>query len=124
MDGTDTGWKSPPQFNFYDHHKLILSHQGRLLTFISPSFTLSTYSLAALFRLAAAAGHYSPRRAPAEGTERRERLDELRTLLGKVEYVRDVLRTLAQRKSASASASAGKDKGAAREKERAERATT
>ncbi|TNY19609.1 kinase-like domain-containing protein [Rhodotorula diobovata] len=112
------------QFNFYDHHKLILSHQGRLLTFISPSFTLSTYSLAALFRLAAAAGHYSPRRAPAEGTERRERLDELRTLLGKVEYVRDVLRTLAQRKSASASASAGKDKDAAREKERAERATT
>ncbi|GAA5917827.1 hypothetical protein JCM8208_000784, partial [Rhodotorula glutinis] len=114
------------QFNFYDHHKLILSHSGRLLTFISPSFALTTYTLPALFRLAVSAGLYShsshTSSAPESSTaarDRAKRLDEVRTLLGKVEYVRDVLKTLAQRKpSSSTTTSAARDGG----RERAERA--
>ncbi|GAA5895102.1 hypothetical protein JCM8208_000114 [Rhodotorula glutinis] len=114
------------QFNFYDHHKLVLSHSGRLLTFISPSFALTTYTLPALFRLAVSAGHYShsahASSAPESSTaarDRAKRLDEVRTLLGKVEYVRDVLKTLAQRKpSSSTTTGAARDGG----RERAERA--
>ncbi|GAA6047057.1 hypothetical protein JCM3770_004175 [Rhodotorula araucariae] len=97
------------QFNFYDHHKLIISHAGRLLTFISPSFTLSTYTLPALFRAAAAAGHYYPSSShrpppPPPPPDCAARLDELRILLAKVEYCRDVLRTLVARKTAAAAA--------------------
>ncbi|GAA5838041.1 hypothetical protein JCM9279_004110 [Rhodotorula babjevae] len=119
------------QFNFYDHHKLILSHSGRLVTFISPSFALTTYSLPALFRLAVSAGNYShsshTSSAPESSTaasERAARLADVRTLLGKVEYVRDVLKTLAQRKSSSSTAAAAAADGGARDgaRERAERA--
>ncbi|KPV75147.1 uncharacterized protein RHOBADRAFT_53167 [Rhodotorula graminis WP1] len=107
------------QFNFYDHHKLILSHSGRVVTFISPSFTLTTYSLAALFRLAVSAGHYahsshsSQHESSTAANERAARLAEVRTLLGKVEYVRDVLKTLAQRKSSSSTAAAAAASGSA-----------
>ncbi|BGP47666.1 Cell cycle serine/threonine-protein kinase cdc5/MSD2 [Rhodotorula kratochvilovae] len=97
------------QFNFYDHHKLIITHAGALLTFISPSFTLTTYTLPALFRAAAATGHYSAR-PPQEGSERADKLDEIRVRLAKVAYCRDVLRTLVARKTAAAEG--------AREKER------
>ncbi|GAA5940026.1 CDC5/polo family serine/threonine-protein kinase [Sporobolomyces koalae] len=82
------------QFNFYDHTKLIITSMGQTLTFIDPSFTLTTYSITDLFELAIDAGHY------ASEIEDQERLDKVRYLLSKVEYCKDVLRTLSQRKLA------------------------
>ncbi|GAA5968768.1 hypothetical protein JCM11641_000725 [Rhodosporidiobolus odoratus] len=91
------------QFNFYDHTKLILTSTGLILTFISPSFTLSTYSLPSLFRLAASLGYYSSSSSsssvPTSSTEEdRTQLEEVRFLIEKVEYCRDVLRQLGERK--------------------------
>ncbi|GAA5963700.1 hypothetical protein JCM3765_003550 [Sporobolomyces pararoseus] len=90
------------QFNFYDHTKLIITSQGQTLTFIDPSFTLTTYSISQLFHLAAQHGHYS---SVDQGSEK---LEKVRYLLGKVEYCKDVLRTLSQRKAAQ---QAQKEKG-------------
>ncbi|GAA5971136.1 hypothetical protein JCM21900_000946 [Sporobolomyces salmonicolor] len=84
------------QFNFYDHTKLIITSSGRTLTFIDPSFVLTTHSLASLFADAASLGHYSTT-APADARQR-EQLEHARFLLSKVEYCRDVLRTLSHRK--------------------------
>ncbi|GAA5917430.1 hypothetical protein JCM5296_001622 [Sporobolomyces johnsonii] len=84
------------QFNFYDHTKLIISSSGRTLTFIDPSFVLTTHSLSSLFADAAALGHYSTS-APVDERQRKQ-LEHARFLLRKVEYCRDVLRTLSQRK--------------------------
>ncbi|GAA5849655.1 hypothetical protein JCM8547_000523 [Rhodosporidiobolus lusitaniae] len=88
------------QFNFYDHTKLVLTRSGLHLTFISPSFTLTTYSLPYLFRLAASLGHYSSPSSslPEEGTEERNRLEEVRFLIEKVEYCREVLKQLGERR--------------------------
>lgn len=87
------------QFNFYDHTKLIITNHGHTLTFIDPSFTLTTYSLSELFHIAAEHGHYSS--ASAKNDERGDDpLERVRFLLGKVEYCKDVLRTLSQRKAA------------------------
>ncbi|GJN88942.1 hypothetical protein Rhopal_001913-T1 [Rhodotorula paludigena] len=97
------------QFNFYDHHKLIISQGGHILTFIDPSFGLSTHSLPSLFRLAASLGHYSSR-APVDGSEKAQQLARVRVLLEKVEYCRDVLRTLANRKSSTAPAGDAKER--------------
>ncbi|GAA5928413.1 hypothetical protein JCM10213_005729 [Rhodosporidiobolus nylandii] len=84
------------QFNFYDHTKLIISSSGLLLTFISPSFTLTTYTLPSLFRLAASLGFYSARapRTPDEA----EQLEQVRYWVEKVEYARDVLKQLGERR--------------------------
>ncbi|GAA5884164.1 hypothetical protein JCM16303_005950 [Sporobolomyces ruberrimus] len=84
------------QFNFYDHTKLIITQMGQILTFIDPSFTLTTYSLPQLFSLATRLNHYSH---SLSGTRGEEELERVRYLLGKVEYCRDVLRTLNQRKA-------------------------
>jgi hypothetical protein len=81
------------QFNFYDHTKLIITALGQTLTFIDPSFTLTTYSLSQLFSLASHLGHYS-------SSSNSDKLERVRYLLGKVEYCRDVLKTLSQRKAA------------------------
>ncbi|GAA5885683.1 hypothetical protein JCM6882_007526 [Rhodosporidiobolus microsporus] len=85
------------QFNFYDHTKLILTSSGLTLTFISPSFTLTTYSLASLFRLAASLGHYSPT-PPDPSSEEGKKLEEVRFLAEKVEYCREVLKQLGERR--------------------------
>jgi hypothetical protein len=79
---------------------------GQTLTFIDPSFTLTTYSISQLFTLAAQCGHYS---STGQGSEK---LEKVRYLLGKVEYCRDVLRTLSQRKAAQ---QAQKEKASASE---------
>ncbi|GAA6001143.1 CDC5/polo family serine/threonine-protein kinase [Rhodotorula paludigena] len=97
------------QFNFYDHHKLIISQGGHILTFIDPSFGLSTHSLPSLFRLAASLGHYSSR-APVDGSGKAQQLARVRVLLEKVEYCRDVLHTLANRKSSTAPAGDAKER--------------
>ncbi|GAA5904293.1 CDC5/polo family serine/threonine-protein kinase [Sporobolomyces salmoneus] len=85
------------QFNFYDHTKLIITNSGQTLTFIDPSFTLSTYSLSQLFHLAAQLGHYSSSTVASAGEV--AKLERVRYLVGKVEYCRDVLRTLSQRRA-------------------------
>jgi len=84
------------QFNFYDHTKLIITSLGQTLTFIDPSFTLTTYSLQTLFELAAQYGHYDETKGMNERDK--ERLEKVRYLLGKVEYCKDVLKTLSLRK--------------------------
>ncbi|GAA5877695.1 hypothetical protein JCM3774_006644 [Rhodotorula dairenensis] len=88
------------QFNFYDHYKLIITSSGLVLTFIDPNFTQTTYTLPALFRLAASHGHYAPRHAASE------ELKQIRILLEKVGYCRDVLHTLVNRKSSSTAVAA------------------
>lgn len=95
------------QFNFYDHYKLIITHSGLLLTFIDPEFTQSTYTLPSLFRLAATHGNYAPRHAASAELKR------VRVLIEKVEYCRDVLRTLVNRKSSSAAVGSGAAAGGA-----------
>ncbi|GAA6024436.1 hypothetical protein JCM11491_001735 [Sporobolomyces phaffii] len=89
------------QFNFYDHTKLIITSLGQTLTFIDPSFTLTTYSLAQLFSLAAQLGHYSSSSSSSSVSSSADaKLERVRYLVGKVEYCRDVLKTLSQRKAA------------------------
>ncbi|KWU46227.1 Pkinase-domain-containing protein [Rhodotorula sp. JG-1b] len=85
------------QFNFYDHYKLIITSSGLVVTVIDPTFTQTTYTLPALFRLAASHGHYAPRHAASD------ELKQIRVLLDKVGYCRDVLRTLVNRKTSSSS---------------------
>ncbi|GAA5830766.1 hypothetical protein JCM11251_001067 [Rhodosporidiobolus azoricus] len=85
------------QFNFYDHTKLILTSSGLSLTFISPSFSLSTYSLPSLFKLASSLGYYSSQ-PPLPDTEEGKELEEVRFLIEKVEYCREVLRQLGERR--------------------------
>lgn len=87
----------PSQFNFYDHYKLIITSSGLVVTVIDPNFTQTTYTLPALFRLAASHGHYAPRHAASD------ELKQIRVLLDKVGYCRDVLRTLVHRKASSSS---------------------
>ncbi|KAG0667228.1 Cell cycle serine/threonine-protein kinase cdc5/MSD2 [Rhodotorula mucilaginosa] len=85
------------QFNFYDHYKLIITSSGLVVTVIDRNFTQTTYTLPALFRLAASHGHYAPRHAASD------ELKQIRILLDKVGYCRDVLRTLVNRKTSSSS---------------------
>jgi len=75
---------------------LIITSLGQTLTFIDPSFTLTTYSLQTLFELAVQYGHYDETKGMNERDK--ERLEKVRYLLGKVEYCKDVLKTLSLRK--------------------------
>ncbi|GAA6007712.1 hypothetical protein JCM10207_004850 [Rhodosporidiobolus poonsookiae] len=98
------------QFNFYDHTKLVISLSGLSLTFISPSFELTTFSLPALFAYASSAGLYS--RARSARTEEDPELAEAERMVGRVEYARDVLKQLGERR---------REKEALRAEERRER---
>ena len=41
------------QINFFDHHKVLLTQNASVLTFIGPDYKLKTYSLNSLMREAA-----------------------------------------------------------------------
>ncbi|BGP24299.1 hypothetical protein Rt10032_c03g1575 [Rhodotorula toruloides] len=87
------------QFNFFDHFKLIITSSGLIITVITPTFTLETYTLPQLFRAAAQLGHYShPTRRPSPSSDRGRKLADLEVLTEKVAYCRDVLRTLVNRR--------------------------
>ncbi|KAK4048367.1 Cell cycle serine/threonine-protein kinase cdc5/MSD2 [Microbotryomycetes sp. JL221] len=83
------------QFNFYDHTKILLTERGQVITFISPSFKLETNSIGSLFREARSLGFYSR----SSGVIVNERLDEIKLIVTKLEYCRDVLKTLSLRKT-------------------------
>ncbi|ORY92413.1 hypothetical protein BCR35DRAFT_297802 [Leucosporidium creatinivorum] len=93
------------QFNFYDHTKLLLTHSGTLLTFIDQHFHLTTYSLPELMLEAYRLGYFSPK-AKVLDERKAKRLEQVRFLCGKLEYCRDVLRSLSLRKSSSTTTTA------------------
>lgn len=100
------------QFNFYDHTKLLITHHGSVLTFIDGDFKLNTYTLAGLFKAALEAGYYSSSsssKIPSQS--QKERLERIRFFIDKVEYCRDVLKTLSTRKAATAAAAAAQSNG-------------
>ncbi len=86
------------QFNFYDHTKVILTENGAVVTFLDPNFKPTTYSLLQLFKEAHRVGYWS--RDPVE-ERKAARLEQIKFILSKLEYARDVLRTLSQRRTAS-----------------------
>ncbi|KAM0787439.1 hypothetical protein ACM66B_003519 [Microbotryomycetes sp. NB124-2] len=85
------------QFNFYDHTKILLTDKGRIVTYISPSFHLKTCSIGALFKEALKLGYYS-KRVPTHAGEG-GRLEEIRLIATKLEYCREVLKSLSLRKT-------------------------
>ncbi|BGO99401.1 putative Protein serine/threonine kinase [Rhodotorula toruloides ATCC 204091] len=88
------------QFNFFDHFKLIITSSGLVISVITPTFTLETYTLPQLFRAAAQLGHYShPTRRPNPSSDRGRKLADLEVLIEKVAYCKDVLRTLVNRRT-------------------------
>ena len=89
------------QFNFYDHTKVILTEHGAVVTFLDPNFKPTTYSLLQLFKEAARVGYWSRDRPEEMDPKKAARLEQIRFILSKLEYARDVLRTLSQRKTAS-----------------------
>ncbi|KAL8292670.1 hypothetical protein RQP46_001282 [Phenoliferia psychrophenolica] len=92
------------QFNFYDHTKLLLTQNASVVTFIDPDFVLRTYSLQGIFRDAARYGFYSS--AVDSDPKRVKKLEHFRFLIEKLEYCRDVLRSLSNRKPSSSTATA------------------
>lgn len=84
------------QFNFYDHSKVLLTEQGRVVSFIDEDFRLVTYGLASLVRLARADASSSSS-SSAQSADEKERTKAM-TVLAKVEYCRDVIRNLANRR--------------------------
>ncbi|SCZ93449.1 BZ3500_MvSof-1268-A1-R1_Chr6-3g08667 [Microbotryum saponariae] len=93
------------QFNFYDHTKLLITQHGSVVSFIDGEFRLHTYSLGALFDEASKLGHYRPSTSTTPGSamtteeaRRLKKLDKVRFIIDKLEYCRDVIRTLSLRK--------------------------
>ncbi|SCV67638.1 BQ2448_5249 [Microbotryum intermedium] len=93
------------QFNFYDHTKLLITQHGSVISFIDGDFRLQTYSLGALFDEASKLGHYRPSTSTTVGgamtteeARRLKKLDKVRFIIDKLEYCRDVIRTLSLRK--------------------------
>lgn len=92
------------QFNFYDHTKLLLTQNGSVVTFIDPDFKLQSFSLQSLFREAARLGHF--RATPTADPAGVRRLEQLRLIMEKLTYCRDVLKTLYTRRETASSSKA------------------
>lgn len=90
------------QFNFYDHTKVILTENGAVVTFLDPNFKPTTYSLLQLFREAHRVGYWSRDKAEEADGRKAARLEQITFILSKLEYARDVLRTLSQRRAGAA----------------------
>lgn len=97
-----------PQFNFYDHTKLLLTEGGTVITFIDKEFTIKTYSLLTLFHEASRLGYYRPTPDPNQDPRRKIRLEGIKFLIEKVHYCRDVLQSLSTRKVGTTATAEGK----------------
>lgn len=89
------------KFNFYDHTKLLLTENGTTITFIDKEFNLKTYSLLTLFHEASRLDYYRASPNPNQDPRRKVRLEGMKFLIEKLEYCRDVLKSLSTRKTAS-----------------------
>ncbi|KAI5478032.1 polo-like kinase [Pseudohyphozyma bogoriensis] len=94
------------QFNFYDHTKLLLTEDGAIITFIDHDFNRETFSLHGLFREASRLGFYRHGQVFDSDPKRQERLEKLTLVVAKLEYCRDVLKSLGMRKAAASAAAA------------------
>ncbi|KAK4053369.1 Cell cycle serine/threonine-protein kinase cdc5/MSD2 [Microbotryomycetes sp. JL201] len=90
------------QFNFYDHTKILLTDRGTVITYISPSFKLKTCSIGEMFRQALKLGYYSKTAPSPKHDQAGSRLEEIRLIATKLEYCRDVLKSLSLRKTQQA----------------------
>lgn len=92
-----------PQFNFFDHTKILLTEQATVVTFIGPDYKLKSYPLAKLLRRAQRIGllygdgHILSSSDPAK----QKTIDGLVFLFDKLEYCRDVLKNLCDKKKGS-----------------------
>merc|ERR1711879_283254 len=98
------------QFNFFDHTKILLTEGATVVTFIGPDYKLKCYSLAKLLRRADRLGLLqNPSGAPITSSDpvKQKTIDGLVFLFAKLEYCKEVLKGLCEKKRASGTAAAG-----------------
>lgn len=114
MTGSGLTLDVTPQFNFFDHTKLILTESAQAVTFIGPDYRLKTYALASLMREAGRLGllrNPEPMQfdLPADHEQQEERRQRKQAavhfMLGKLVYALEAVRGLAQKRSGSKTSS-------------------
>lgn len=97
------------QFNFFDHTKILLTEGATVVTFIGPDYKLKCYPLAKLLRRAEKLNILGEGPVLSSSDPAKQRtIDGLVFLFSKLEYCRETLQGLCEKKRpATASSTAG-----------------
>lgn len=92
------------QFNFFDHTKILLTEGATVVTFIGPDYKLKCYHLGKLLRRAERLNLFGaePQLTSKDPTKQKT-IDSIVLLFSKLEYCREVLKGLCEKKRPSAS---------------------
>lgn len=96
------------QFNFFDHTKILLTDSATTVTFIGPDYKLKVYPLAKLLRRAERF-NILDKSAPVPTSSdpaKQKTIDGLVFLFDKLQYCKDVLKSLCEKKRPTSSIAA------------------